>query len=552
MSLKFTNNATATLLTAITAGGTSLNVASGAGSLFPAISSPDTFYCTLYNSTASNYEVVLVTARVGDLFTIVRGQDGTTALNWSAGDSIDLRANAAVLCTFPQTTGSTGSLVMPAGTTAQRDSAPVGGYTRWNLTALMQEIFNGTTWLMSLFATGPTGSAVIPAGTTAQRDVSPTSYAIRGNSTLGLPEWYNTATASWISYGGEQAAEVTIPSAGTTAIGAASSTNVLISGTTAITAFDTAQAGIVRRVRFSGVLTLTYNATTLLLPGGANITTAANDCADFESLGSGNWICRSYATASGTALVSSVAAQIQQPTVTNPSNTLVISFPQLNLAFRNTILTTGTTTTIVGTPASLTIAATDSFGLVTAAGNQRIAILAINNAGTIELAASSLAGGVSLDETGVITTATTATTATAIKAANVRTGVAYRVVGFVDSTFTTAVGWGTPALVQGCGGQALAAMSSLGYGQTWQNVIGSRTAGTTYYNTTGKPILVQVNTTLAANGQLDPTVGGVAIAGSNVSVTGGAKAYVCFVVPSGMSYVVALSIGTIERWSELR
>lgn len=171
---------------------------------------------------------------------------------------------------------------------------------------------------------------------------------------------------------------------------------------------------------------------------------------------------------------------------------IIVTLPALSLDFRDTTLTTGTVTRVSGTPAALVIAATDSFGLVTAAGNQRIAILAINNAGTIELAASALAGGESLDETGVINTATAATLGTHIKAANVRTGVAYRVIGFVDATFTTATGWGSLALVQGTGGQALAAMSSLGYGQTWQNMTGSRVAGTTYYNTTGKPIQVSV------------------------------------------------------------
>ena len=45
----------------------------------------------------------------------------------------------------------------------------------------------------------------------------------------------------------------------------------------------------------------------------------------------------------------------------------------------------------------------------------------------------------------------------------------------------------------GIGGQALAALSSIGYGQTWQNVTASRVAGTNYTNTTGRPITVAVN-----------------------------------------------------------
>jgi len=262
------------------------------------------------------------------------------------------------------------------------------------------------------------------------------------------------------------------------------------------------------------------------------------------------------ATFSGTPVtptgLSGNSIQLQQPTVTNPSNTLVISLPQVTLQFRSTTLTTGTTTTVTGTPASLTIAATDSFGLVTAAGNQRIAILAINNAGTVELAASALAGGVSLDETGVITTAATATTATAIKAGAVRTGVAYRVVGFVDATFTTGTGWGTLALVQGQGGQALAAMSSLGYGQTWQNVTGSRAFLTNYYNITGRPIQVIVIVTAGTSASLDVTVGGVQIVTSYFSNVAGGRSGAFFIVPPGQSYQVGDANVTLQRWSELR
>ncbi len=90
------------------------------------------------------------------------------------------------------------------------------------------------------------------------------------------------------------AAEADVASSGTTNIGAAASNNVRITGTTTITAFDTVSAGIRRNVRFQGALTLTHNGTSLILPGGQNILTVANDTAEFLSLGSGNWICLSY------------------------------------------------------------------------------------------------------------------------------------------------------------------------------------------------------------------------------------------------------------------
>lgn len=98
-------------------------------------------------------------------------------------------------------------------------------------------------------------------------------------------------------------AEATVASATTTNLGAATTRNVSISGTTTITGFGTVAAGVMRYGRFAGILTLTHNATSLILPNaGSNITTAANDRFSAVSLGSGNWLVYSYQRANGTAL----------------------------------------------------------------------------------------------------------------------------------------------------------------------------------------------------------------------------------------------------------
>lgn len=93
-----------------------------------------------------------------------------------------------------------------------------------------------------------------------------------------------------------------IASATTTDIGAATGNFVHITGTTTITGFGTVAAGARRLVVFDGVLTLTHNATSLILPSGANITTAAGDTAVCVSEGSGNWRVTSYQRKDGTAL----------------------------------------------------------------------------------------------------------------------------------------------------------------------------------------------------------------------------------------------------------
>lgn len=88
-----------------------------------------------------------------------------------------------------------------------------------------------------------------------------------------------------------------IASAASIDLGAATGSWVDITGTTGISALGTADEGDEILVRFLGALVLTYNATTLILPWGTDIKTAAGDFALFRSLGSGNWICVEYLTA---------------------------------------------------------------------------------------------------------------------------------------------------------------------------------------------------------------------------------------------------------------
>lgn len=93
-----------------------------------------------------------------------------------------------------------------------------------------------------------------------------------------------------------------IASAATTDIGASTGQYVRVTGTTSITGLGTINAGATRWVEFTGALTLTHNATSLKLPGSANIVTAGGDVACFVSLGAGNWKCLSYVKADGSPL----------------------------------------------------------------------------------------------------------------------------------------------------------------------------------------------------------------------------------------------------------
>lgn len=118
------------------------------------------------------------------------------------------------------------------------------------------------------------------------------------------------------------ATPATVASTATTDIGAATSNVVNVTGTTTITSFGTIAAGAVRIVNFSDALTLTYNATSLILPGSANIVTVAGDVGVFESLGSGNWQCVSYTKRNavpGQGGLSNLSTAIHPTTVANSS-----------------------------------------------------------------------------------------------------------------------------------------------------------------------------------------------------------------------------------------
>lgn len=147
--------------------------------------------------------------------------------------------------------------------------------------------------------------SVLPAGTTpAGTEKIP---AVQGAATVSLTAAQIAALypGGTLSIALNEAPAVTIASSTTPAIGAAVGNSILLTGTVTVTGFDTIAAGAFRRVRFAGILTLTYNATSLVLPTAASITTAANDVGEFLSLGSGNWFCTSYTRASGAALVGS-------------------------------------------------------------------------------------------------------------------------------------------------------------------------------------------------------------------------------------------------------
>ena len=114
----------------------------------------------------------------------------------------------------------------------------------------------------------------------------------------------------------------TLAAAATVDLGTLLGNSVVISGTTAITAFGTIQAGVVFKIIANGAFTITHNAASLICLSGASIVAAIGDVFEMVSLGSGNWIMTSYQRASGTALLEISENRYQQTLIFN-SNTAV-------------------------------------------------------------------------------------------------------------------------------------------------------------------------------------------------------------------------------------
>lgn len=197
MPAKFKNNATGTLAASINSSVTSVVLSSTQGTLFPTLAAGEYFYGTLFN-TSGSYEIVKVTARAGDTLTVIRGQEGTTAIGFSAGDGFAQRLTAAGLTNFAQLDSDntfSGTVTLSAAdiTGGSIDGTPVGASTPdtgdfTDLSASGAVSFTSTSVML------------VPKGTTAQRPLSPANGEMRYNTDTGQFEGYQGG--AWGQLGG--------------------------------------------------------------------------------------------------------------------------------------------------------------------------------------------------------------------------------------------------------------------------------------------------------------------------------------------------------------
>ena len=96
MGLKLKNNAASSLAASLAAGDTMVSVLAGHGARFPVLVAGDWFPLAVQN-VAGAIEYMRVTARAGDVMTVVRGQEHTAALDFDAGGLVFLPMTVAAL-----------------------------------------------------------------------------------------------------------------------------------------------------------------------------------------------------------------------------------------------------------------------------------------------------------------------------------------------------------------------------------------------------------------------------------------------------------------------
>lgn len=169
--------------------------------------------------------------------------------------------------------------------------------------------------------------------------------------------------------------------------------------------------------------------------------------------------------------------QLRTVSASVASNALTVGLQPATIDFRSSSPGSGTVNTRVFSSAlSLTVPASATLGTVNGVQNQ-IAILALDNAGTVQLGVINAAGGLNFDESTLINaTAVTSgsNSANVVYSTSAVSGVPFRVVGYLKSTQAVAGTWtAAPSDIQGQGGQTL-----LGFARMTLSTTQPTTSGT--------------------------------------------------------------------------
>ena len=249
----------------------------------------------------------------------------------------------------------------------------------------------------------------------------------------------------------------TATAAGTTTLTSASNNQQFFTGTTTQTVVLPVTSTLALGLSYliinnsTGVVTVQSSGanTITLIPAGAAVRCT---CILITGTTAASW---SFAFESSSNIP---YKQIPTITATVATNILTLGLNACSLDFRSSTASSGATTTRNVTAAiSMTVSNGSTLG-ATNAVLAKLAVLAIDNAGTVELAVVNANAYGLLDERVLISTTAeggtgTADSGTVIYSTTARTSVPFRIVGYVESTQATAGAYATaPSNIAGMGG----------------------------------------------------------------------------------------------------
>lgn len=248
MSQKFPNNARALLTSSISAVATSLTVEAGKADLFPVattsdwLAPADWFRVTLEDNLG-NFEIIKVGTRAagGGVFSVLlRGQEGTTAVLWTAGAVVESRFTGADIGFFAagnfEDVTTPGSLTVAGKIThngVESRAVPVGGIIMWSGAVVdiddgwqLCDGTNGTPNLRDKFVVGA-GTTYAVGATGGSKDAIAVTHghtAIFSGSEMGVhghnisdPGHVHNTQGTFLNYGATpNSSGVLVQSGGTT------------------------------------------------------------------------------------------------------------------------------------------------------------------------------------------------------------------------------------------------------------------------------------------------------------------------------------------------
>ena len=190
---------------------------------------------------------------------------------------------------------------------------------------------------------------------------------------------------------------------------------------------------------------------------------------------------------------------------------------------------------------SLSLTTLNVTGAVSGAGFTSL----INNT----LSAPGAIGGATPNTGAFTTLSATAVTATSI------TGLTTPLSRAQGGTGLSAAGTTGNVLTSNGTNWTSSASQSIGLQQTWQDVLSSRAIGTTYTNTTGRPIFIVICSSASSlNGTYGITINGTLVYAGNSAPNSGIVT-VSALIPPSATYLVTVtgcSVAALTSWQELR